>query len=96
MSSSGAPPDAILECQAQNFLTDTEKCGPGHVFDTSVFRSSIITDFDLWCVSPFTRSLAGMSYMLGMLVGAFVLGDLSDRIGRRATALDSEETDALG
>ncbi|KAF2346575.1 Major facilitator sugar transporter-like, partial [Trinorchestia longiramus] len=83
MSSSGAPPDAILECQAQNFLTDTEKCGPGHVFDTSVFRSSIITDFDLWCVSPFTRSLAGMSYMLGMLVGAFVLGDLSDRIGRR-------------
>ncbi|XP_047740986.1 solute carrier family 22 member 6-B-like, partial [Hyalella azteca] len=61
--------DSADRCQASNFGTLTEPCGPGHVFDDRLFKSSIITDFDLWCVSPFYRSLAGMSYMLGMLLG---------------------------
>lgn len=41
--------------------------------------------FDLWCVSPFYRSLSGIFYMVGMMVGAITLGDLADRIGRRVS-----------
>lgn len=72
-----------FSCSRTLFSNATEPCGEGHVFDDSFFRSSIITDFGLWCSTPFYRSLAGMAYMAGMLIGAITLGDLADRIGRR-------------
>ncbi|KAF2346643.1 hypothetical protein FHG87_022601 [Trinorchestia longiramus] len=42
----GDAPD-LEECLAPNFLNQVEECGPGHVFDNSVFRSTTITDVSL-------------------------------------------------
>ncbi|XP_018409827.1 PREDICTED: solute carrier family 22 member 20-like [Nanorana parkeri] len=62
---------------------NTESCKDGWVYDKSIFISTIITEWDLVCDLRKMRQVAQSIYMAGVLVGAFILGNLSDRFGRK-------------
>uniref|UniRef100_A0A8C6SW78 Solute carrier family 22 member 16 n=1 Tax=Neogobius melanostomus TaxID=47308 RepID=A0A8C6SW78_9GOBI len=52
------------------------------IYDHSEILSSIVTDWDLVCEKEWLAKLCQPSFMLGVLIGAVVFGDLADRIGR--------------
>ncbi|KAM4721496.1 solute carrier family 22 member 6-A-like [Rhinophrynus dorsalis] len=68
---------------------DTESCKDGWVYDKSVFSSTIVTEWDLVCDLRKMRQIAQSIYMAGVLVGAVLLGGLSDRFGRRVLLIGS-------
>ncbi|XP_067400090.1 solute carrier family 22 member 6-A-like [Emydura macquarii macquarii] len=63
---------------------DTEPCLEGWTYDRSIYTSTIIAEWDLVCNFRKLRQVAQSIYMAGVLVGALVLGGLSDRFGRKA------------
>ncbi|KAM3919832.1 solute carrier family 22 member 6-A-like [Leptodactylus fuscus] len=63
---------------------ETRSCTMGWEYDREDFTSTIITEWDLVCGQKTRRQLAQSLYMAGVLVGAIILGGLSDKYGRRA------------
>ena len=60
-------------------------CDRGWVYDRSVFGSSAVMDWDLVCDSQALRATAQALFMVGVFIGSYVFGDLSDRFGRKPT-----------
>ncbi|XP_055987645.1 organic anion transporter 3 isoform X1 [Sorex fumeus] len=73
------PPNASLPNDTQ---AATEPCLDGWVYDIST-TDSIVTEWDLVCHSNKLKEMAQSIFMAGILVGGLVLGDLSDRFGRK-------------
>ncbi|XP_062858536.1 solute carrier family 22 member 16 [Trichomycterus rosablanca] len=59
-----------------------ESCS-GYVFDHSQVEQSIVTEWDLVCEKEWLGKLSQPTFMLGVLIGALVFGDIADRVGRR-------------
>ncbi|XP_022084587.1 solute carrier family 22 member 3-like [Acanthaster planci] len=72
--------------QGANFTNDTVPCQDGWEYDTSQYKTTIISEFDLVCDKRSLPSLAQSIYFVGFLVGSFLCGSLSDWIGRKKTA----------
>ncbi|XP_013378740.1 organic cation transporter protein [Lingula anatina] len=53
------------------------------VYDTSRYKTSVFSQFDMVCDRKYLNSLAQSIYMAGVLTGAVVYGHLSDRFGRK-------------
>ncbi|XP_030074643.1 solute carrier family 22 member 20-like [Microcaecilia unicolor] len=64
--------------------TGMEPCVEGWIYDTSLFSSTIITEWDLVCEQRRMKQMAQTIYMTGVLMGSIVFGGLADRFGRRA------------
>ncbi|XP_035170433.1 solute carrier family 22 member 6-A-like isoform X2 [Oxyura jamaicensis] len=62
----------------------TEPCHDGWDYDLSIYVATIVTEWDLVCSYRQLRQMAQSIYMAGVLVGALVLGGLSDKFGRKA------------
>ncbi|XP_041463350.1 organic cation transporter protein-like isoform X1 [Lytechinus variegatus] len=63
--------------------TDLIGCNDGWVYDTSQYKSSIISEFDLVCNYGDRDSLAQSLFFAGVLIGSVLYGGLSDIFGRR-------------
>lgn len=60
--------------------TAVGSCGAGSfVYDHSEVQQSIVTDWDLVCEREWLAKLCQPTFMLGVLIGALVFGDLADR-----------------
>ncbi|XP_045873023.1 solute carrier family 22 member 8 isoform X2 [Meles meles] len=73
------PPNTSLPNSTQGA---TEPCLDGWVYDLHTV-DSIVTEWDLVCDSRRLKEVAQSVFMAGTLVGGIVLGDLSDRFGRK-------------
>ncbi|CAH1241763.1 SLC22A5 [Branchiostoma lanceolatum] len=58
-------------------------CDHGWWYDTSRFKTSVTMEHDLVCGRKWMGSLAQSIFMVGVLLGAVIFGDLSDRFGRK-------------
>ncbi|NP_001075590.1 organic anion transporter 3 [Oryctolagus cuniculus] len=72
------PPNASLPNDTQGA---TEPCLDGWVYNST--RDTIVTEWDLVCSSNKLKEMAQSIFMAGILIGGLVLGDLSDRFGRK-------------
>jgi hypothetical protein len=61
---------------------------PSHVFNTSVFSSTIRTEWDLVCSREYLSNLSQTIFMLGIMVGNMFFGGLADKLGRRLKTLE--------
>ncbi|XP_069171909.1 organic cation transporter protein isoform X2 [Procambarus clarkii] len=59
------------------------------VYDTSEYRTSAVIDYELVCERAWLRATVQSVYMMGMLVGSYLFGDLSDRLGRKPVFLSA-------
>nr|XP_057913359.1 solute carrier family 22 member 16 [Doryrhamphus excisus]XP_057913360.1 solute carrier family 22 member 16 [Doryrhamphus excisus]XP_057913361.1 solute carrier family 22 member 16 [Doryrhamphus excisus]XP_057913362.1 solute carrier family 22 member 16 [Doryrhamphus excisus] len=59
-----------------------EVCDGNFAYDHSEVYQSIVTDWDLVCDRAWLAKLCQPTFMLGVLVGALVFGDIADRVGR--------------
>ncbi|XP_029984635.1 solute carrier family 22 member 16 [Sphaeramia orbicularis] len=57
-------------------------CDGTFVYDHSEVQQSIVTDWDLVCEKEWLAKLCQPTFMLGVLIGALVFGDIADRVGR--------------
>lgn len=59
---------------------DMAYCDAGNfVYDHREVQQSIVTDWDLVCEREWLAKLCQPTFMLGVLIGALVFGDLADR-----------------
>ncbi|XP_045895960.1 solute carrier family 22 member 5-like isoform X1 [Micropterus dolomieu] len=84
--------DVVRNLSAQGFipgrdvnLTDLEQegCVDGWSYSTNIYRSTIVSEFDLVCSEQWKQPLTSTVYFLGVLFGSFFSGQLSDRFGRK-------------
>ncbi|KAG7266391.1 hypothetical protein CRUP_004903 [Coryphaenoides rupestris] len=80
----GVDPDPAAAAFAFAFGGNTTAmgCGDNFVFDRSQVYSNIVTDWHLVCDGEWLAKLCQPTFMLGVLVGALVFGDIADRVGR--------------
>lgn len=79
-----------LECELEihsliSNETTTEACSSWH-YDTSVYTSTAVADFNLVCDRKIDITHATMGFFGGCLTAAVVMGTLGDIIGRKPTA----------
>uniref|UniRef100_F7EKA1 Solute carrier family 22 member 16 n=2 Tax=Monodelphis domestica TaxID=13616 RepID=F7EKA1_MONDO len=58
-------------------------CTDGYFYDHTKWKSTVVTEWDLVCHREWFAKSIQPTFMLGVLLGAVIFGDLSDRLGRR-------------
>ncbi|XP_063223494.1 organic cation transporter protein-like isoform X2 [Bacillus rossius redtenbacheri] len=69
-------------------LPDNSSCA-SWVYDTAAHGSTVTSEFDLVCKDAWFRAMADSLFMVGVLLGSIIFGELSDRYGRRPTFFTS-------
>ncbi|KAI8499574.1 hypothetical protein Bbelb_226250 [Branchiostoma belcheri] len=62
-------------------------CDQGYEYDTSEYKSTVVTDWDLVCDNSWKVKLAKSLWFAGRMVGAALGGHAADRWGRRPVLL---------
>ncbi|XP_072020671.1 organic cation transporter protein-like [Amphiura filiformis] len=71
--------------ETANITNSTTGCHDGWVYDTSQYKSTIVTEFNLVCGKQNTDDYVQSVFFAGFLVGSFFFGSLADWIGRQKT-----------
>ncbi|XP_025896488.1 solute carrier family 22 member 16 [Nothoprocta perdicaria] len=58
-------------------------CSDGFLYDHAKWKSTIVTEWDLVCDREWLAKLIQPTFMLGVLIGAVIFGDIADRMGRQ-------------
>ncbi|KAF5294934.1 hypothetical protein FQR65_LT10646 [Abscondita terminalis] len=64
-------------------INETISCQNGWVYDQSVYKSSIVTEWDLVCDKELIPTLALVIFSIAGLGGSFIFGYVQDRLGRK-------------
>ncbi|ALC47005.1 Orct [Drosophila busckii] len=68
----------------QSYTNATLQCS-SHVYDQSKIRNSAVTEWDMVCQRKMLAASSDALFMLGVLLGSFVFGQMSDKLGRKPT-----------
>ncbi|XP_069981534.1 solute carrier family 22 member 20-like [Penaeus vannamei] len=90
----GSAENPLRSLPASARATGLRTC-PFIVYDTSLFTSTVTSDFDLVCERAWQRPLYVTLYMIGGLVGSLAGGFVGDRWGRRRAVQLSALANAL-
>ncbi|XP_033124291.1 organic cation transporter protein-like [Anneissia japonica] len=66
-----------------NNETELASCEHGWTYDRSMYRSTIVSEFDLVCEDSYKVSLAASSFLFGYFFGSIVFGGICDYFGRK-------------
>ncbi|XP_072887478.1 solute carrier family 22 member 6-A-like isoform X1 [Hemitrygon akajei] len=75
------------ETQGNGSQPETQACTDGWVYDNAQFRSTIVTEWDLVCEWKSLKRMVQSIYMMGLMIGASVMGRMADKYGRRTILL---------
>ncbi|MBN3303174.1 S22AD protein, partial [Amia calva] len=76
------PVDWDIESIMDYGINTTTSCQDGWVYENPKFKSTVL-EFNLVCRNAYLRIVAQFLFMVGIMVGAFIFGPLSERLGRR-------------
>ncbi|XP_037365266.1 organic cation/carnitine transporter 2 [Talpa occidentalis] len=62
---------------------EQERCLDGWEFSQDVYQTTIVTEWNLVCEDDWKAPLTISLFFVGVLVGSFISGQLSDRFGRK-------------
>ncbi|KAH8381993.1 hypothetical protein KR009_001276 [Drosophila setifemur] len=74
--------EAYLNGSIRRSSNETRSCSH-YVYDQSKYLNSAVTEWDLVCGRGFLAATSDSLFMLGVLLGSIVFGQLSDKYGRK-------------
>lgn len=55
----------------------------GYIYDDSKYKSTTVVEWTMVCDRAYLKALSDALFMLGVMLGSIIFGDLSDRYGRK-------------
>ncbi|EDW98974.1 organic cation transporter protein [Drosophila yakuba] len=75
---------AYLNGSIPRSSNNTKTCSR-YVYDRSKYLNSAVTEWDMVCSRSLLSATSDSLFMLGVLLGSFIFGQMSDKLGRKPT-----------
>ena len=75
--------DRLSSCRMYDGQGGEVACDQGWIFDKTTFGSSAVMEWELVCEDKDMRATAQSVFMAGVLIGSYLFGYLSDKLGRK-------------